>query len=198
MQVPNRNQPPKQRRSPKPTVPRSCFPAQAAGPGHLPAQQNSPPKLTTQQSRVPTPTTDPGQAERSQSPEQRTEPKHQPKERQQPAPRKPPGHQAGPAVPPARRTSAVRQPHQVGLGVPRRRGPRGTRPRRTWRPSSCSGGPGRGPRCFPHPGTGRCAPTGYRTSVRSVSRVAAPASPLNPAGGIRARGAGHGRTGVVS
>ncbi len=59
-------------------------------------------------------------------------------------------------------------------------------------------GPTGGPRCFPHPGTGRCVPTGYRTSVRSVSRVAAPASPLNPAGGIRARGAGHGCTGVVS
>ncbi len=190
-----------QSRSPKRTTPQSRFPARGSGPGQFPKQRTGRGQPPEQQPRSPTRAKDRARAEQSQSPKQATEPNQHPNatpEQRCPRSQQHPlqQHQQHLAVPPARRTSAVRPPRQVG--VPRGHGPRGTRPRRTWRPSSCSGGPAGGPRCFPHPGTGRCVPTGYRTSVRSVSRVAAPASPLNPAGGIRARGAGHGCTGVVS
>ncbi len=170
-------------RPPTQTTPRSYLPARATGPDQLPerrTEQNRPSTQPTPQSGLPTQATSPSQSQnqrteqipppkkptpRNRSPttnqaerKQTTSPKRQPPK--PPVERHCPAEQQRPAGPPARRTSAVRLPRQAGLGVPLRHGPRGTRPRRTWRPSSCSGGPGRVPRCFPHPGTGRRAPTG--------------------------------------
>ncbi len=170
-----------QSRSPKRTTPQSRFPARGSGPGQFPKQRTGRgwlpewwwpsrrqlPKRrtrtrTTSRSPVPRTTTerdqlpkrqhcspprakDRGQAGQHQSPERPTEPNQQ---------TRPPNptheqHRQHLAVPPARRTSAVRPPRQVG--VPRGHGPRGTRPRRTWRPSSCSGGAGRRPEVLPPP-----------------------------------------------